>query len=101
MIPHGPAMRENIGCFEVPSSWVLLNLGVNVSFLDPSCAFLTHHTQVRKTFFGRQTLATRPPLGVSAPALPRPSPGRGLAGMSLTKKAQLVCEVIILPHFLT
>lgn len=69
MIPHGPAMCENICCFEVPSSWVMLNLGVNVSFLDPSCSFLTHHTQVRKTFFCvRHWLHARP--GCERPRTP-------------------------------
>ena len=107
MIPHGPARCDNICCSEVPSSWVLLNSGVNVSFLDPPPSFLTHHTQVSKaTFCARHWLHARHRLWSlhvpwSAPALPWPSPGRGWAGVSLTKKAQLVCEVITLPHFLT
>ena len=49
----------------VPPSWVLLNFGVNFSFLDPSSFPLAYHIKVSKTFFYvRHRMQARAP-GVS------------------------------------
>lgn len=65
--------RQKTRCFDVPSSWVLLNLGVNVSFFGSILRLFSRITpkSAKKPFLGCQTPpATPAPLGVSAPALP-------------------------------
>lgn len=93
----------------VPPSWVLLNLGVNFSFLDPSSFPPAYHIKVSKTFsYARHRMQARHPVwargntfsGASFAPLTLSRPGN-YADISLTKKAQLVREVITRPHFLT